>query len=362
MTTQPPTIDTTKHSQSHSIRSTTSKTTTASKTGNGNDKEKENHPGNERDPVSVSTDQIQGHDNENDDDIDDDEEVVVRPTRTRKQRTTNRRRIVDDDDDDDDDVHDDDKQDIADPDSLKNGACELQHYLHPVVDSGRKKRVKLTMDKTKIPTNMETTSSKKTKVAPPPPPPPTKKVKVMDDAKDADDDDDMNCDNDDDDDDDGNEPEMEPEVNEPQKTPKVSSFFEKTMTKGVAKSESTVTTSSTTTTKKGCANKESAAAARPTESFVDEPLSYLVFCNTMEQIEAISGRLEIQALLTNLFCHVISSSTPTDLYDLVYLSSNSVAPSYECIELGIGDAILIKAIGEAYGTNPCKFFYVILVQ
>ena len=43
---------------------------------------------------------------------------------------------------------------------------------------------------------------------------------------------------------------------------------------------------------------------------------------------------------------------PTDLYPLIYLASNSVAPAYECVELGIGDSLLIKAIGEATGTNP----------
>jgi hypothetical protein len=85
-------------------------------------------------------------------------------------------------------------------------------------------------------------------------------------------------------------------------------------------------------------------------------LSYNDFCETMDEIEAITSRLEIQALLTGLFAEVLATDHPRDLYDLVYLASNSVAPSYECIELGIGDAILIKAIGEAYGTNPCKYF------
>jgi DNA ligase N terminus len=88
--------------------------------------------------------------------------------------------------------------------------------------------------------------------------------------------------------------------------------------------------------------------------FPDQPLLYLVVCETLEKIEGISSRLEIQSILTNLFRHVRFSSSPKDLYDLVYLCSNSVAPSYDCLELGIGDAILIKAIGEAYGTKPCK--------
>jgi len=81
------------------------------------------------------------------------------------------------------------------------------------------------------------------------------------------------------------------------------------------------------------------------------PMPYAALCSVFEQIEAISGRLEIQKLLTNLFRKVLLKN-PKDMYDLVYLASNSVAPAYECIELGVGDSILIKAIGEASGTNP----------
>jgi hypothetical protein len=100
--------------------------------------------------------------------------------------------------------------------------------------------------------------------------------------------------------------------------------------------------------------EESTALKDVSTQFTDQPLLYLVVCETLERIEAISSRLEIQAILTDLFRHVRFSSSPKDLYDLVYLCSNSVAPSYACLELGIGDAILIRAIGEAYGTKPCK--------
>jgi hypothetical protein len=84
----------------------------------------------------------------------------------------------------------------------------------------------------------------------------------------------------------------------------------------------------------------------------DQPLPYKVVCDTLEQIEAITGRLEIQGLLTQLYRQVIHTNHGQDLYPLLYLTSNTVAPAYQCVELGIGDAILIKAIGEAYGTNP----------
>ena len=80
-------------------------------------------------------------------------------------------------------------------------------------------------------------------------------------------------------------------------------------------------------------------------------LEYSDVCEAFEKIEAITARLQIQEIVTNLFREQIDSGKPENLYPLMYLCSNSVAPAYECVELGIGDAILIKAIAEAYGTN-----------
>jgi hypothetical protein len=81
------------------------------------------------------------------------------------------------------------------------------------------------------------------------------------------------------------------------------------------------------------------------------PMPYSILCQTLSEIEAISSRLEIQRYLTNLF-RLCLLSNPMDLITLLYLSSNTVAAAYECVELGIGDAILIKAVGEACGSNP----------
>ncbi|KAL7452316.1 hypothetical protein ACHAWC_004043 [Mediolabrus comicus] len=47
-----------------------------------------------------------------------------------------------------------------------------------------------------------------------------------------------------------------------------------------------------------------------------------------------------------------NNNNKSDLYTLLYLASNSVAPQHDNVELGVGDSILIKAIGEASGTNP----------
>jgi len=81
------------------------------------------------------------------------------------------------------------------------------------------------------------------------------------------------------------------------------------------------------------------------------PVPYSVLCKTLSDIEAITSRLEIQKYLTCLFRRCILKYQK-DLITLVYLASNSVAPAYDCVELGVGDAILIKAIGEANGSNP----------
>jgi len=140
-----------------------------------------------------------------------------------------------------------------------------------------------------------------------------------------------------------------------------------------------------------------------------KPTPYSALCDTFGEIEAISGRLEIQENLTMLFRKVLlrdgggddeneseddesngeemkdskdkgdskpattakgtntktnikpnkkganekeTKSNRSDLYTLLYLASNSVAPQHENVELGVGDSILIKAIGEASGTAP----------
>jgi hypothetical protein len=114
---------------------------------------------------------------------------------------------------------------------------------------------------------------------------------------------------------------------------------------------------------------------------------YSALCDVFTEIENVSGRLEIQEKLTTLFRKVLlkdgggdggrgsddgengggkkeaSSTTSTassnsdnptqsDLYTLLYLASNTVAPQHANVELGVGDGILIKAIGEASGTAP----------
>lgn len=109
---------------------------------------------------------------------------------------------------------------------------------------------------------------------------------------------------------------------------------------------------------KNNAASSAAALLSSTESILSDkscvknsPIPYSVLCKTLSDIESISSRLEIQKYLTNLF-RLCLLKNPKDLISLIYLASNTVAAAYECVELGIGDSILIKAIGEASGSNP----------
>ena len=137
----------------------------------------------------------------------------------------------------------------------------------------------------------------------------------------------------------------------------------------------------------------------PTHPQFTTTTPYSALCDVFTEIESISGRLDIQEKLTTLFRKVLlkdgggdSSSCSSrsgggggddqkeedtlengetkkkdaaiaaaaaaadgrasDLYTLLYLTSNTVAPQHANVELGVGDGILIKAIGEASGSAP----------
>ncbi|CAI5965343.1 unnamed protein product, partial [Closterium sp. NIES-64] len=61
-----------------------------------------------------------------------------------------------------------------------------------------------------------------------------------------------------------------------------------------------------------------------------------------------SGRLAITEIMCNVFRTVMATS-PDDLLPIVYLAANRVAPPHEGVELGIGDATIIRALAEATG-------------
>ncbi|OQR87102.1 DNA ligase [Achlya hypogyna] len=82
-----------------------------------------------------------------------------------------------------------------------------------------------------------------------------------------------------------------------------------------------------------------------------DAVPYAALARVFAIIEETSGRLLIQDALADFFRSVIEL-TPTELVPCIYLCvCTELAPAYENVQIGIGDAILIKSIGEATGTN-----------
>ncbi|KAL3935178.1 MAG: hypothetical protein SGBAC_009252 [Bacillariaceae sp.] len=84
---------------------------------------------------------------------------------------------------------------------------------------------------------------------------------------------------------------------------------------------------------------------------IKSPVPYVELAKIFEEIEATTKRLEIQAILTKLIRRILKYC-PQELHSVIYLASNSIAPAYDCVELGIGDSILEGAVAQAYGTSP----------
>ncbi|GLI65526.1 hypothetical protein VaNZ11_009081 [Volvox africanus] len=83
------------------------------------------------------------------------------------------------------------------------------------------------------------------------------------------------------------------------------------------------------------------------------PVPYSLLANTFEAIAETTKRLEIVAHLVAAF-RAILDTNPADLLPAVYLCVNRVAPAHTGIELGIGEATLIKALCEATGKNEAS--------
>jgi hypothetical protein len=77
---------------------------------------------------------------------------------------------------------------------------------------------------------------------------------------------------------------------------------------------------------------------------------FLFLARAFEDCGETTKRLEIGAILANAFRTIIAT-TPDDLLPAVYLASCAVAPQYEGVDLGIGDATLVKALAEATGRS-----------
>ncbi|XP_045827870.1 DNA ligase 1-like isoform X2 [Trifolium pratense] len=80
----------------------------------------------------------------------------------------------------------------------------------------------------------------------------------------------------------------------------------------------------------------------------NKPVPFLFLCLAFDMINEESGRIVKTDIVCNLLRTVIYT-TPEDLVPVVYLSANRIAPAHEGLELGIGDASIIKALAEACG-------------
>lgn len=71
------------------------------------------------------------------------------------------------------------------------------------------------------------------------------------------------------------------------------------------------------------------------------PVPFTFLVDTWEAIAGTTKRLEIVGVLTAAF-RAILASTPGDLLPAVYLCTNRVAPPHSGVELGVGEATLMK--------------------
>ena len=76
-------------------------------------------------------------------------------------------------------------------------------------------------------------------------------------------------------------------------------------------------------------------------------MKYLEFAESCERISAISKRLEIRSLLSDL----IRPLVPEDVPPVLYMLQGLLRPEYEGVELGAGDALVLKALAVATGVG-----------
>lgn len=82
-----------------------------------------------------------------------------------------------------------------------------------------------------------------------------------------------------------------------------------------------------------------------------EDVPYLALTEVFNRVEDTTKRLQIQREITDFFRAVMILS-PHDLIPCMYLACNRLAAQHESVEIGIGDALLIKAICQTAGRTP----------
>ena len=80
------------------------------------------------------------------------------------------------------------------------------------------------------------------------------------------------------------------------------------------------------------------------------PVPYAALCTTFSLVELTTKRLQISAYCSQ-FLQQVLRLTPDDLLPTVQLMLNKLAADYAGIELGIGESLIMKAIGESSGRS-----------
>lgn len=81
-----------------------------------------------------------------------------------------------------------------------------------------------------------------------------------------------------------------------------------------------------------------------------DPVPYAALCTTFSLVEMTRKRLEITDHCS-LFLRQVLRLTPADFLPTVQLMINKLAADYAGIELGIGESLIMKAIGECTGRS-----------
>ncbi|KAL8994885.1 MAG: hypothetical protein Q9169_005259 [Polycauliona sp. 2 TL-2023] len=81
-----------------------------------------------------------------------------------------------------------------------------------------------------------------------------------------------------------------------------------------------------------------------------DPVPYAALCTTFSLIEMTTKRLIISSHCS-LFLRQVLRLTPQDLLPTIQLMINKLAADYAGIELGIGESLIMKAIGETTGRS-----------
>lgn len=84
-----------------------------------------------------------------------------------------------------------------------------------------------------------------------------------------------------------------------------------------------------------------------------KPIPYKALTDTFEKVEATTKRLEINSIVTEFFLEVLRVN-PRDLGKVTYLFINKLGPDYDGVELGLGESLIIKALGEGTGRSTTQ--------